>query len=104
MSDLFRTSENDKSATCSCVQNCFQFFYDQYWQRRVLKLMKSNKFFSIFLSVGLFPLDFGQVNDWPILELHEMITVLHSVACPVVLILFHDRDWQGGVLKLMFIF
>ena len=66
--------------------------------------MKSNKFFSIFISVSLFPLDFGQVNDWPILELYEMITVLHSVACPVVFVLFHDRDWQGEVLKLMFIF
>ena len=30
-----------------------------------------------------------------------MVRVLHAVACPIVLILFDDPDWQGAVLKLM---
>ena len=34
-------------------------------------------------------------------EVHEMIKVLHIVACANVFILFHGRDWLGGVLKLM---
>ena len=28
-----------------------------------------------------------------------MIIVPHVVACPIVFILFDDREWQGGVLK-----
>ena len=31
------------------------------------------------------------------LELHEMIRVLHAVAYPIVFILFYDRDGEGGV-------
>ena len=30
-----------------------------------------------------------------------MITVQHVDTCPIVSILFHGQDWQGGVLKLM---
>ena len=51
--------------------------------------------------MGYFPQDFGQVNEGLILKLHEMIRVLHIVACPFIFILFDDPDWQGGVLKLM---
>ena len=35
------------------------------------------------------------------LKLHEMIRVLHEVALLLVFFLFHDRDWQGGVFKVM---
>ena len=60
-----------------------------------------NDFFSIISRLGLFRLVFGQVNEWPILELHEMIRVLHLVACPVTFILFYGRDWQARVFKFM---
>ena len=35
------------------------------------------------------------------LELHEIIRVLHIVACPIVFILLYDRDRQGVLFKLM---
>ena len=37
--------------------------------------MKSDHFFSVFSHSGLFPQVFGQVKDWPILELPEIIRV-----------------------------
>ena len=41
------------------------------------------------------------MREWPILELHETITVSYAVVCSIVFILFYDRDVQGGVLKHM---
>ena len=38
------------------------------------------------------------------LKLHKIIRVSYLVACPIVFILFHDRDLQGEVLKLMKIY
>ena len=35
------------------------------------------------------------------LELHKIIRFPHSVACQFIFILFYDRDWQGGVFKLV---
>ena len=35
------------------------------------------------------------------LDLHEMIRLLHVVACPVVSILVSDRDGQARVFKVM---
>ena len=35
------------------------------------------------------------------LELHETIGVSHLFAFPIVLILFYEPSWQGGVLKVM---
>ena len=67
----------------------------------MFKGLKNDHFLNIFISFSLFPQVFAQVNEWPILELHEMIRVPHLVACTIVFILFDDRDWQGGVLKLM---
>ena len=51
--------------------------------------------------MSLFPQVFGQINEWPVLKLDEIITVVHVVACPFIFILFDGPDWQGGVLKLM---
>ena len=67
----------------------------------MFKVMKNYHYFHIFSRFGHFPQVFEQVNEWLILELHEMIKVSHLAASPVVFILFYDRDWQGGVLKLM---
>ena len=33
--------------------------------------------------------------------MHEIIRMPHLVACPIVFILFYDRDWQRGVFKVM---
>ena len=30
-----------------------------------------------------------------------MIRMSRLVACPIVFILFYDRDWQGGIIKVM---
>ena len=58
--------------------------------------------FVIFLSVLVFLLQvFGQVNEWTILKLHEMIRMLHVVPYAIVFILFDDYNWQKGVLRLM---
>ena len=35
------------------------------------------------------------------LELHKIIRVSHVVACPIVVILFYDRDGKRGVFKVM---
>ena len=54
----------------------------------------------VFLPVLVFfPNFFGQVMECPILKLHDIIRVIHVLACPVVFIWFYDRDIQGGVLK-----
>ena len=44
---------------------------------------------------------FGQVKEWLTLALHEMIRVLHVVACLIVLILLYCQGWQGGVFKVV---
>ena len=35
------------------------------------------------------------------LELHKTIRWSHTAACPIVVILFYRRSWQGGVLKVL---
>ena len=41
------------------------------------------------------------MREWPILGLHETIRVLYAVVCPIVFILFYNRDVEEGVLKHM---
>ena len=77
----------------------FILFYDWDWQRNV-KLYEKWSFFSVVSHLNLFPLVFGQVKWWLMLELYETIRVSHVVLCPFVFILFYDQDWQGGVLRL----
>ena len=66
-----------------------------------LKLMKNDHFLVFFSAWAPFPQVFGQVKEWSILKLNEIITVLDLVACPIIFVLFSDRDWQGGMLKVM---
>ena len=82
-------------------QIVFILFYDRYWQKGVLELMKNDHFFSIFSRFGLFHQVFGQVNVQPILVVNKIIKVLHLFVCPIVFILFYGLDWQGGVFKIM---
>ena len=64
-----------RAVACPIV---FIFFYDRGWQRGVLKLMKNDHFFSIFSRFGIFSHVFGQVSEWPILQLREMMTYLKT--------------------------
>ena len=56
--------------------------------------------FSFFSRLGPFPQVFGQVKEWVILELNEMIKVLPAVACSMDNLL-SDRGQQLGVLKML---
>ena len=56
---------------------------------------------SIFRDLRLFLQFFGQVKEWVIFKLHEMIRMSHAVACPMAFILFCDRGRQEEVLNLM---
>ena len=51
-----------------------------------------DNFLNIFVSFGLFPHVFWQVNEWPISKLHEIIRVLNAVACPIIFVLVDDPD------------
>ena len=83
---------------CSIV---FILFYERSWQGGVLRHMKIDHFYSIFSRLGPFPQDFGLVKEWTMLKLHNIISVSHAVACPVVFILFYERSWQGRAFKVM---
>ena len=79
----------------------FNLFYEGSWQGGVLKVMKNNHFL-VFLAVwGFFPQVFGQIKVWLMLELHEMIRLLHAVACSIVFSLFYEESWPGVVLQVM---
>ena len=67
----------------------FILSYDQYWKEGMLKVMKNYQIFSIFICFGLVPQVFEQVDNWFILEFHEMIRAVHVVACPIIFILFY---------------
>ena len=58
-------------------------------------------FCSIFSRLDSFPQVFGQVKEWLMLDLHEIIRVPHVVACPMDCHLPCDGGQQGGVLKFM---
>ena len=58
-------------------------------------------FFSVFRRLDPFPHVCRQVKKCLILQLHEMIRVLQVVACSIVFLLFHDRHWHEGVLKII---
>ena len=41
----------------------------------MFKVMKNDNYLHILISFGLFPQVFGQVNEWSISKLHEIIRV-----------------------------
>ena len=95
-----RTAQNHEIATFSCVTKCFYFVL---WERFAGGSVQSNKewsLFSIFCRLGRYPQVFGQVKEWLILGLREMIRMLHAVACAMDFNLLRDWGQQGGVLKL----
>ena len=65
----------------------------------MFKVLKNDHIFSIFSRFAPYPQVFGQVNEWLIVGLHEMIRVPHVVACPMYSNLLCDQGQQDGVLK-----
>ena len=61
----------------------------------MFKVMKNDNYLHILISFGLFPQVFGQVNEWSISKLHEIIRVFHLVAYPVLFIFFDDPRLTG---------
>ena len=94
---------HDKSVTCSYVSNCFYFVLWWRWAGRSVQSYEKWSSFSIFDRLGPFPYVSGQVRDWLILELYEIIRVLHVLMCPMNFDLLCDLSLQLGVLK-MFLF
>ena len=68
---------------------------------RSVQSYKKWSFFSVFTRLGLFPYVFAQVKEWLVLELHEMIRMLHAVAYPVTFNLLCDLGQQLGVLEVL---
>ena len=52
MLKLHKIKQVSHAFVCPIV---FILLYDQFWQGGVLKLMKNNRFFSIFCCFGRFP-------------------------------------------------
>ena len=61
--------------------------------------MENDLFKIIFRQLGSFLRIFGKVKELLVLELHEMIKVLHAVAWPMNFNLICDRGQQGRTLK-----
>ena len=91
---------NNKSATCSCVPNCFYFGLWAELAEMNSQSYKKWSFFSVFMGLSTFPQVFGQVKEWLFLELHKIIRVSHVGTCPIAF-LFYELSWQGGVLIVM---
>ena len=68
---------------------------------RSVQTFEKGSIFSSFIRLGTFPQVFRQVKEWLILELHEVIRVLHVVACMMDFNLLCYQGKQEGVLKLM---
>ena len=96
-----RTAQKKRVSHVDACPIAFILFYERSWQEEVLRFMKNDQFL-VFLAVWvLFPMFMGRLMyGWSIIKLHEMIKVLHVVACPIIFTLFDDIHWQGRVLKL----
>ena len=66
----------------------FILFHGRHWQGALLKLTKNNHIFSIFSRFGHFLQVFGQVNEQPVLEVHEMIRVFIQFCAQLFLFCF----------------
>ena len=64
----------------------------------MFKLKKNDPFSVCLVVCDIFFKSFGRLRrEWLTLELHEMIKVIHIVACLIVFILFYGRRWQGCI-------
>ena len=94
-----RIAWNDKSTTCNCMHNCFCFVFWSRLAERSVQSYEEWSFLNIFSCFGPFPQVLGQVKEYFLLELHEMIRVSHAVVCTMGFNLLFDRGQQGGGLK-----
>ena len=69
------------------ITDFFILFYEPILLEDCSKLWKWS-FFGVFSRLGPFLQVFGQVKEWLILKLDEMIRIPHVVACPMNLICF----------------
>ena len=95
------TAQYNKSATSSCVLKCSYFVLWAKLAGRSVQSYDNWLFFSPFSRLDPFSQVAIKVKKWLILEVHEMIGVLHLVACPMVFNLLCGRVHQGGMLKLV---
>ena len=58
-----------------------------------------NSISNFFSRLGLFPQVFGQVKEWLILELHEIIKNSHILTCSIVSILLRHLVRHGVVFE-----
>ena len=96
-----RNTKNNKSATYMSVLNCFYFGFWQRLPARSVQTYKKRIFFSVFSCLHHFANVFRQVKECLILQLHEIIKVIHEVACLIVFMLIYDWYWQVIGLKRM---
>ena len=86
------------------VVSCSISFLFYLWARLAERSVESYKklsFFSIFSRLCLFPQVFGHTNEWRMLELQKIIRVSNAVACSIVVVVFYEQGFQGGMFKLM---
>ena len=96
-----------KSISENCIYRSTvdkKLFYLVLWSKlagRSAQTYEKWSFFVFLVVWILFPKFLGRLKEWLMLELHKIIRLTHRVACPIVFILFYERGWQGGVLKVM---
>ena len=83
------------------MRNAFYFALRSWSGKRSAETCEECLNLSIFSCLGPFLKFLGQVKEWLILDLHEMIRMSYVVAFPMVFNLLCDLGQQGGVLKLM---
>ena len=59
--------------------------------------MKNDHFLGIFSCLGSFNQAFGQVKEWLLLKLREMISMLHAAACLIFPFCFLIEVGRGSV-------
>ena len=87
---------------CLCTKLVLCCFWNNIARQACSKLWKKI-FYSVFSRLDHFPQVFRQVKECIVLQLHEMVRVLHMVACANVFFFFffYGRDWQGRMLRFM---
>ena len=93
--------QNDESMFYSCVSNEFYFALRACSTWRSAQTYEKFTIFKYVSGLNHFTKVLGEIKKCLIFEFHEMITVSHLVACPIVFALLCDLRWQGGVLNSM---
>ena len=99
-----QTVQNDSSATCSCVPNCFYFVLWSGLVRSSVQIYEKSSFSSIFSRLGSFSQAFEKVKEWIMFKLHRMIRVVYAVACRIVFFMIRTGREEGSKLQKMIVF